>query len=499
MNNRAHQNDMENFIPYTCIPILIRIIVPFLFPNFVQSVSYRPEVSTPISSYKRLKEGLFLFHIGLDPYDGGTFHQPPLLLLIYALIPEVLHVFLPTLLDISVAYCLFHIAKYRKSFLESEIWEKGELTIIEEEFEFEDSEETKELNEGLRKRKSSQHKKKEILSSLQDNFTDNNFTDKTIPPKDTLNPSLVALLYLSNPLSIFSCFGGSTSIWGSAGLVAAVHFACLGSKKYSMLFLAAAVYTSVYPIVALVPCSYILTIGKKVSAGEKSKEEINGELESKIKRSFRADILENFLIFLSFLLIFLLFSYFLLDNSLNFIKSFYGVILLVPDLTPNIGLFWYFFIEMFDQFRLFFLCVFQMLACGVFVGPISLKFQYQPLFAIYVLIALTTILKTYPSIGDMGISFGFVTLFPELFRYANGIYVSSLLLISCSCLLPAFHHLWLYSGSGNSNFYYAITLVCSVGQIGWVNDITTAMIKREGCRIGGRGIWRRYSVETSIE
>ncbi|KAJ3228027.1 hypothetical protein HK099_007308 [Clydaea vesicula] len=375
MNNRAHQNDMENFIPYTCIPILIRIIVPFLFPNFVQSVSYRPEVSTPISSYKRLKEGLFLFHIGLDPYDGGTFHQPPLLLLIYALIPEVLHVFLPTLLDISVAYCLFHIAKYRKSFLESEIWEKGELTIIEEEFEFEDSEETKELNEGLRKRKSSQHKKKEILSSLQDNFTDNNFTDKTIPPKDTLNPSLVALLYLSNPLSIFSCFGGSTSIWGSAGLVAAVHFACLGTN----LFEATA--------------------------------------------------------------------------------------------------------------------------------------KYQPLFAIYVLIALTTILKTYPSIGDMGISFGFVTLFPELFRCnymirfnlflnfkdANGIYVSSLLLISCSCLLPAFHHLWLYSGSGNSNFYYAITLVCSVGQIGWVNDITTAMIKREGCRIGGRGIWRRYSVETSIE
>lgn len=31
----------------------------------------------------------------------------------------------------------------------------------------------------------------------------------------------------------------------------------------------------------------------------------------------------------------------------------------VPDLTPNIGLFWYFFAEMFEHFRLFFLCVFQ--------------------------------------------------------------------------------------------------------------------------------------------
>ena len=49
--------------------------------------------------------------------------------------------------------------------------------------------------------------------------------------------------------------------------------------------------------------------------------------------------------------------------------------LFVPDLTPNIGLFWYFFIEMFDHYRTFFLCVFQIFAF-VFVLPISVKFRY---------------------------------------------------------------------------------------------------------------------------
>jgi phosphatidylinositol glycan class U len=32
-----------------------------------------------------------------------------------------------------------------------------------------------------------------------------------------------------------------------------------------------------------------------------------------------------------------------------------------------------------------------------------------------------------------------------------------------SLLGPAFYHLWIYAGSGNANFFYAITLVWSLG------------------------------------
>ena len=41
--------------------------------------------------------------------------------------------------------------------------------------------------------------------------------------------------------------------------------------------------------------------------------------------------------------------------------------------------------------------------------------------------------------------------------------VSTLTYAYCTCLSPAFHHLWLNAGSANSNFFYAITLVWALG------------------------------------
>lgn len=46
----------------------------------------------------------------------------------------------------------------------------------------------------------------------------------------------------------------------------------------------------------------------------------------------------------------------------------------VPDLRPNIGLWWYFFIEIFSDFRTFFLAVFQ-LQIAIFALPIALKWR----------------------------------------------------------------------------------------------------------------------------
>lgn len=41
--------------------------------------------------------------------------------------------------------------------------------------------------------------------------------------------------------------------------------------------------------------------------------------------------------------------------------------------------------------------------------------------------------------------------------------VTSLLFAYTTLLMPAFHYLWLYAGSANANFYYAINLVHAVG------------------------------------
>ena len=67
-------------------------------------------------------------------------------------------------------------------------------------------------------------------------------------------------------------------------------------------------------------------------------------------------------------------SWFLTDYSWQFLGSTYGIQLLLTDLTPNIGLWWYFFIEMFDSFRTFFLGVFWLhMASYVFAFTIRMR------------------------------------------------------------------------------------------------------------------------------
>ena len=90
---------------------------------------------------------------------------------------------------------------------------------------------------------------------------------------------------------------------------------------------------------------------------------------------------------------------FLLTGSWKFISSTYGVHLLLPDLTPNVGLWWYFFIEIFDSFREFFISVFW-LHLSAYVGGLCVRLRAQPLFVITTLLGLCAIFKPYPSISD---------------------------------------------------------------------------------------------------
>lgn len=61
--------------------------------------------------------------------------------------------------------------------------------------------------------------------------------------------------------------------------------------------------------------------------------------------------------------------------SWQWIPSTYGPHLLLSDLTPNVGLWWYFFIEMFDSFREFFLGVFWLHMVS-YVGGLTIKIRY---------------------------------------------------------------------------------------------------------------------------
>ncbi|KAA1086101.1 hypothetical protein PGTUg99_001531 [Puccinia graminis f. sp. tritici] len=57
-----------------------------LAPGVMDWISHRPELATPVTGWKQLKEGIYLFQEGLDPYDSGVFHQSPLLLHLFSFV-----------------------------------------------------------------------------------------------------------------------------------------------------------------------------------------------------------------------------------------------------------------------------------------------------------------------------------------------------------------------------------------------------------------------------
>uniref|UniRef100_A0A3Q3CM84 Phosphatidylinositol glycan anchor biosynthesis, class U n=1 Tax=Haplochromis burtoni TaxID=8153 RepID=A0A3Q3CM84_HAPBU len=169
----------------------------------------------------------------------------------------------------------------------------------------------------------------------------------------------------------------------------------------------------------------------------------------------------------------------------------------VPDLTPNIGLFWYFFAEMFEHFRLFFLCVFQ-INVFFYTIPLSIKLKEHPVFLIFMQLAVISIFKSYPTVGDVALYLAFLPVWSHLHRFLRNIFLVSCVLLACSALFPVLWHLWIYAGSANSNFYYAITLLFNVAQILLVSDYFYAFLRREHHLTNGLYLKRKDGSEATL-
>lgn len=168
----------------------------------------------------------------------------------------------------------------------------------------------------------------------------------------------------------------------------------------------------------------------------------------------------------------------LTGGSWAFLPATYGVQLTLWDLTPNVGLWWYFFVEMFDSFRAFFLAVFW-LHLASYVGGLCIRLRAQPLAVLSCLLGIFAIFKPYPSIADTALFLAVLPLYRHLFPVMRYPFVAAAAILYASFLGPAFYHLWIYAGSGNANFFYAITLVWSLAQSLLVSDLAFAVIRDE--------------------
>ncbi|KAI5305667.1 RING-type E3 ubiquitin-protein ligase ppil2 [Ascosphaera pollenicola] len=287
----------------------------------------------------------------------------------------------------------------------------------------------------------------------------------TTPRKDIKWDSVsIAAGFLFNPFTVATCLARSTNVFTNTAILYALSEAVTDNYLNSMLALGIASYLSLSPALLLPP---LLLLCYDRAAMR----------DSSVTKAAISFILRHVLVFATSV-VSLLFASYLITSSWAFVPATYGVQLLVPDLTPNVGLWWYFLIEIFDPFRGFFLGVFWLHLSG-YVGALSLRIRRQPFFVITALLGIFAIFKPYPSVSDVSLYLALVPMFRHVFPLMRYTFFAVSTMLYASLLGPVFHHLWIYAGSGNANFFYAITLVWSLGLTILVADSIFAVLRDE--------------------
>ena len=208
----------------------------------------------------------------------------------------------------------------------------------------------------------------------------------------------IAAAYLFNPLTVATCIARPTSVITTTFILHAIASAVTARSLTFVLSLSVASYLSLYPVLLFPPLALICYDRRTTLSGSQNAVFFTiahlGGLVAAI----------GGLLYLSFILM----------GSWHFIASTYGTPLLLPDLTPNVGLWWYFFIEMFDSFREFFLGVFW-LHMASYVGGLCIKLRKQPLFAAVAMLGVIAVFQPYPSISDSALFLGTVPLYRHVF------------------------------------------------------------------------------------
>ncbi|KAF8412315.1 hypothetical protein HHK36_000276 [Tetracentron sinense] len=270
---------------------------------------------------------------------------------------------------------------------------------------------------------------------------------------------IAALIYLWNPLTIVTCVGSSTSPFENLMVVLALYGACsrkkltnfakptiqpddqngrTGNRTYGrvgsrLIPLAAfgwviATHLSLYPAILIIPV--VLLIGHGPDSPPRKLflqrncgtivDNSSTENHQQCKEVTRQPVLPVIFSWrpvMHFMLWASIWSFYVLvlcgvsvkqyGGLWEMLKKTYGFITTVEDLSPNIGVLWYFFAEVFDFFRDFFLIVFHVNILFMIL-PLAIRLNHRPCFLAFVYIAISSMLKSYPS-GTGNANFYFAT------------------------------------------------------------------------------------------
>lgn len=187
--------------------------------DYWNTIANRVEIATPLNSWKRLIEGIYLYDHGINPYEGDSFHESPIMLIMFHFLLKKVPFLLPilfTCIDILTAHILY---KTSKAF----------INIFKE---------TQEKN----KQEVSEESKTLILNEYQLNEV----------------PDYVLSIYLFNPYSVLNCVGMTSTVIQNFLLAMSLWGASNGKRILACVFIALATHQALYPILVVVPISILL-------------------------------------------------------------------------------------------------------------------------------------------------------------------------------------------------------------------------------------------------
>lgn len=384
--------------------------------DFSDVLARRPEITTPLTSPSRFRECLYLIDSGISPYSGSQCHQPPLFLLLWQLMQR-----LPTtavqLVWIAVdLMCAWMILAIGEVHLRQHRRQSPSASLI-------------------RQRRRVQVA--EIPSSW---------------------PLIVSVTFLFNPFSVLSCVAQSGSMLMQLPVIASIFFACHGNSVMCNICLAFASYLSVHPILLFPPL--VLLSFQNNPSPNLGKHIVTAALHC------------------GGWLVALLYLSYLQYHSWQFIHSVHLFIVQSPDLTPNIGLWWYFFCLVFSTFRSFFLFIFH-IHLLVYPTSLILRLQHQPLFATAVSLAAINIFKPCPTVADTAMHIALMFVHLEKMRGVRSWWlIAGAFVLSC-CMGPAFWVGWIRQRAINSNFFYSQTLMFNLSQVWWLLESLSGNFRQD--------------------
>lgn len=161
--------------------------------------------------------------------------------------------------------------------------------------------------------------------------------------------------------------------------------------------------------------------------------------------------------------------------------SSYCSSLSVVDLTPNVGLQWYFFTQTFDRFRLFFQLLLPLLpltlSAALCLTP-SLG-RRQPHLSAVLVCCVVQLLHPHPVLGGLTVCGCLLVSAGWLVRERmRSVYVQVCVLLFSVVMLQLMWFMWLSPGSGNANFFYFQTLLFGFAFAALIVEVTSAARKQ---------------------